>query len=162
MGNDTSLTRRSQRGQAAFEFIFAMLVLMGMIAVLFQVLHFELDIFNKTMIARYKLLEEARQDEDTTRPRMITTTIEGKAIEDLIPWTVPFQSTSGEKYGPKEVYWKCGTQYLFPGGEAGLTGFKVGIGALMVADHIQDLSGNSETLFSALGDVTGGLGSICQ
>lgn len=154
--------RHKQRGQAAFEFIFALLILMGMIAVLFQALHFELDVFNKTMLVRYKLLEEARKDEDETRPRMITEELEGKELGDLIPWEVPFQTAASDlKYGPKTVSWQCGTKYFFPGGDAALTGMKTGIGLLMVADHAQDLAGHGDELFEALGSATDAIASAC-
>lgn len=164
MGNDSSLMRRrAQRGQAAMEFIFAMLILMGIIAVLFQVLHFELDVFNKTMMTRYKLLETARENEDTTRPRMISEEIEGKQLGDLIPWEVPFQSSSVShlKYGPKSVYWQCGTKYFFPGGDVAEVAYKVAVAGLLTADHYEDTAGHVETVFSGLGSATGTLAGFC-
>lgn len=47
-----SRRRRTEQGQAAVEFVLAMIFVIATAAVLFQALHFELDVFNRSMVAR--------------------------------------------------------------------------------------------------------------
>ena len=138
-----------------------MLILIALAAVLFQGMMFERDIFNKTMVARYKLLEQARQNEHKTRPRMIDETIEGEQLGDLIPYEVPFQADSSLRYGPKKVYLQCGTMHMFPGGDDGVTGWKAGITGMLILDHYEDTAGYAQQVLSGVGSITGAISGAC-
>ncbi len=164
MAHDPALSvPRTESGQAAVEFVFALVFLIAMAAVLFQALQFELDVFNKTWTTRYDLFEAAREDEPDNRPRMISEPIEGKRLGDLTPFSVPFQATDLEaRYGPKQVYVQCGTKYFFPGGDTAETIYDLALVGLLVADHLEQSSGNVEQVFSAVSGLTGALASACN
>lgn len=104
------------RGQAAVEFVFALVILLAFVAVLFQALHFELDVFNKVGLLRYRALKTARQSQDKVEPYYISDiTIEGKELGDLTFYTVPFQEDDlTQHYGPKRLVVRRGTQHWDP------------------------------------------------
>ncbi len=140
-----------ERGQAAVEFLFAFLFILGLAAGLYQALHFELDVFNKMGQLRYKVFKEARRDQDTTQMRWVEQQIEGKQLSDLTTYDVPFQDfDSTLHYGPKFYSMRAGTKYWFPGGDSAETALDVAIVAGLIADHWEPTSGVFGQVFDAL------------
>lgn len=141
---------RPQRGQAATELVFCLLFLAAFVAVLFQALHFELDVFNKTELLRYKALHRARQDQDTTDPETITDeTVQGKNLSDLTTYTVPLQEIdTSQHWGPKRLVIRHGTKYWDP------TQFHEDweFLALLTPDHYETTSGAIGKIFDVLKD----------
>jgi hypothetical protein len=163
MGNSHTLTRRASRGQAAMEFVLALFWIVALAAVLFQALHFELDVFNKMGELRYKVFHTARQDQDTTSGRMINDSIQGKNLGDLVGYTIPAQEIDDSlHYGPKEFSVFCGSKKWFPGGDGAETALDVVIGLGLAADHMEDYSGFAGTAFDALSTALGAVGSFCS
>jgi hypothetical protein len=149
-----------QQGQAAVEFIFAIVMLVTIAAVLFQALHFELDVFNKTMVARYELLRKARVNEISKERGPISQQIVGKWIDDVVPYRVPFQPDNlNIRYGPKYIHTECGTKYTFPLPEGLYDG---GLIALLVLDLYESTAGNIGTVFGPIESVTSALGALCD
>jgi hypothetical protein len=103
-----------QKGQAAIEFVFALLFIIIITAALFQALSFELDVFNQSMVARFELFREAHQSQDTTPCRSINKQFQGRKVSEFAPWRVPYQDSSirNLKYGPKRYYGERGTKYI--------------------------------------------------
>lgn len=165
MGNNHTLRRRARgvRGQAAMEFVVSLIWIVFLAAVLFQALHFELDVFNKMGELRYKVFQTARQNQDTTSGRMISDTIQGKDLGDLVGFTIPAQNIdSSLHYGPKTFSVFCGSKKWFPGGDAAETALDVAIGLGLAADHMEDYSGFANTAFDALSSALGAVGSFCS
>ena len=145
--------RKAQSGQAAVEFLFAMMGVIALAAGLFQVLHFELDVFNKMGILRSKSFSRMHYNNQQYNNDLgdDSQTVSFKTFSQLVPYTVPFQSVSPAKYPDKKLYYKRGTQFCFPGGAAASTGFLVGAGACMaLADHYEDSAGNCKQLYNIL------------
>lgn len=158
MADDSTLRRRrpAAKGQAAMEFVIALFWIVALAAVLFQALHFELDVFNKMNELRYKVFHEARQNQDTTSGRMIDDSIEGKNLGDLTGYSLPAQDAdSSLHYGPKKFYVFCGSKKFFPGGDGGETALDVAITAGLIADHYEDTSGFAGTAFDFLSTAFG-------
>jgi hypothetical protein len=151
------------RGQAAMEFVVSLIWIVFLAAVLFQALHFELDVFNKMGELRYKVFHTAREDQDTTAGRMINDSIQGKDLGDLVGFTIPAQDIdSSLHYGPKTFSVFCGSKKWFPGGDAAETALDVAIGLGLAADHMEDYSGFANTAFDALSSALGAVGSFCS
>lgn len=152
---------RRQSGQAAFEFVFAMLWIICLASVLFQAMHFELDVFNKMNTLRYNVFKVARENQNTTAYRTINQSIQGKPLSDLTGYRVPFQTTDQSLfYGPKKFYVGCGTKTNAFIGPA-TTAFKVAAVIGLTADHYEPTSGNFGTVISGLSSVTGAVGGVC-
>lgn len=165
MGHHYTLTQsaRGARGQAAMEFVLALFWIVALAAVLFQALHFELDVFNKMGELRYKVFHTARQDQDTTSGRMISDSIQGKNLGDLVGYTIPAQEIDDSlHYGPKEFSVFCGSKKWFPGGDAAETALDVAITAGLIADHYEDTSGFAGTAFDFLSTAFGAVGDLCS
>ena len=155
----TLTLRKRQRGQAAFEFVFAMLWIIALASVLFQALHFELDVFNKMNTLRFKVFKDARENQPTTSYRTINQSIQGKPLSDLTGYRVPFQTVDQSlKYGPKRFYVNCGTKSV-----AGpfTTAFKALAVAGLIADHFEDQSGLFNSGISGLNSAVGAIAGIC-
>lgn len=80
--------RAAERGQGAVEFVFGMLVLLAIVSVLYQALHFELDVFNRLNEGRYNAFRTAHQDQDTTDDAYFGQSIEFTRLGQ-IQWTIP-------------------------------------------------------------------------
>lgn len=140
-----------QRGQAATEFVLCLLILIAFVAVVFQALHFELDVFNKTELLRYRVLHRAKQSQDTTDPEMITDeTIQGKNLGDLTFYPVPLQEIDlSQHWGPKRLVIRHGTQYWDPTPIHGEGAFFLAL----LPDHYEPTSGFVGQAFEFLADV---------
>lgn len=148
--------QQQERGQAAVEFVLAFMFIIALTAVLFQALHFELDVFNRSMLARYELLKEARHDQEETDGHNISKTIEGETLADLIGFEVPFQDTdTSQRYGPKQIYTRHGTKYLDPLGDVLHEDWQ--FAALLLPDHYEPTSGYIGQAFEVLSQITGAL-----
>jgi hypothetical protein len=141
--------KQTERGQAAVEFVLAFLFVLAVVSVLFQALHFELDVFNKSLLARYELLKEARQNQDDTDGHLISKEVEGKRLGDLLGFNVPFQDTDLDaKYGPKQLWTRHGTKYWDPAGSVGHS--QAVFFGLLAVDHYEDSAGYVGDLFGML------------
>lgn len=142
---------RPQRGQAAVEFVFSLVLLLAFVAVMFQALHFELDVFNKSALLRYRTLHAAREDQETTDPTWISDiTVEGKSLRDLTFFTVPLQEIDLEQhYGPKRLVMRKGTKYWDPLPALHSTG---SFFLLLGPDHYEPTSGYVGDAFGVLSD----------
>ncbi|MHB0968175.1 MAG: hypothetical protein ACYC7A_06870 [Thermoanaerobaculia bacterium] len=159
MADRTSLIRtRRASGQAAMEFVVALVWIIALTALIYQALHFELDVFNKLGELRYRVFRMARQNQDSTKGRMISEAVEGKQLGEIVPYTVPGQYVDSTlRYGPKNFYIHCGTRKWFPGGDGVETTLKGAIIAGLVTDHAKVVP---EWMGTALGEVHSVLGEI--
>lgn len=149
---------RSASGQAAMEFVIALVWIIALSALIFQALHFELDVFNKMGELRYRVFRTVRQNQDSTKGRMISESIEGKQLSEIVPFAVPGQYVDATlRYGPKNFYIHCGTRKWFPGGDGVETGLKGTIIAGLLTDHAKIVP---EWMGTALDGVHSALGEI--
>lgn len=155
--------KRSSRGQAALEFLFALLFLIALISLLFQALHFELDVFNKSNETRYRFFEKAHKNQHTTELGDIQEELEGEKLKDLIPYTVLFQP-SGEignlQFGPRYLRGKRGTEYW---SLATLPGLEYAFIGVLVADHYEKTAGKVTDILGQFTNIlSGALGNQSQ
>jgi hypothetical protein len=139
----TSLSSRRQgvqRGQAAVEFVLCLFLLLAFVAVMFQALHFELDVFNQSALLRYRALQRARESQDTTEATLVTDiAVQGKNLSDLTFFSVPLQEADlNQHYGPKHLVIRHGTKYWDPISPLHETWT---FSAMLAADHYEDSSG---------------------
>jgi hypothetical protein len=148
-----------QKGQAAVEFVFALLFLIALSMVLFQALHFELDVFNKMGILRGKSMERMHYnnqqhdhgfDDDSQ-------TVSFKPLSDLTGYRVIFQTADQNmKYPDKRLSYKRGTAPALPGGlSTGIIG--VAIGCIATLDHVESTSGNCTVPFEVINSALGAI-----
>ena len=105
--------QRCDSGQAAVEFVFALIFIIAITAVLFQVLNFELDVFNQSMVARYEFMEKFQEEQDTTPCEAFEIEFSGRELGDHSPFEAPYQAVDDSlKYGPKKYHGERGTQYI--------------------------------------------------
>jgi hypothetical protein len=135
----TSRRSRGQRGQAVTELALCLLLLIAFTTAVMQALHFELDVFNKSELLRYRALHRARQNQDTTDPETVTDeTVQGKDLSDLTFFKVPLQDVDlSQHWGPKHLVIRHGTQYWDPTPIHGEGAFFLALGI----DHYEDSSG---------------------
>ena len=104
---------KDKRGQAAVEFVFALIFIIAITAVLFQALNFELDVFNQSMVARYEFMEKFQEDQDETPCEEFNIEFSGRELGEHSPFEAPYQVVDDSlKYGPKKYYGERGTQYI--------------------------------------------------
>ena len=144
-----------QRGQSALEFLLALLIAISLGGLLFQALHFELDVFNRSALARHTLFEKAKQNQPGTDSELVSEEITGKRIGDLPVRVLEQAGTDiGDlRYGPRNFRMLRGTKAWDPLG-AGLTGTLDG---MLVADHSQYLAGYVGEVLGYLSDAAGAL-----
>jgi len=152
MSDHSSLTRtrrHSQSGQAAVEFVLALIVVIGLAGVLFQALHFELDVYNRSNLARYIALRAVHDDPSDKEPESVETPIRGEDIGTLVPYVIPGQDIDSTiHYGPRNFVVRRGTKGFDPIGP-------IVVGALAIAlaaDHYEDTSGNMGTAAGVIND----------
>jgi hypothetical protein len=156
IGTTMRIRRKQEQGQAAIEFVFALLFIIIITAALFQALAFELDVFNQSMLARYELLRIARQNQDTTPCRSFNQPFQGKKIKEFAPWGVPYQTVNRNLYyGPKRLYGERGTKHFDRLEYSGIGLHAWGYWfALLTVDHYEGtadkLSGPLKGIISAL------------
>jgi hypothetical protein len=143
---------RAQRGQAAIEFVFILLIILGLAAVLYQAMHFELDVFNKMGMLRYKVMKEAHEDQDETEMETIDNiTVQGKNLDDLTPYSPPLQDVDGTMhYGPKKLVIKHGTKYWDP--ISFMHSFWEWSGLLLLT-HEEDAANAIDSVLGSIGDM---------
>ncbi len=147
--------RRSQvqQGQAAVEFLFGLLFLIALVSLLFQALHFELDVFNKSNQTRYDFFHKAHQSQNTKSLEDIDESLEGKKLSELVPYTVLFQPT-GEignlKFGPRKLRGKRGTKEWTVATLPGIEGIVVPV---LAADHYEETAGEIASALGAVGSL---------
>jgi len=131
--------RKAEGGQAAVEFVFSLLLLAAFTAVLFQALHFELDVFNKSAGLRYRSLMHARENQERTEPELLRDVrAQGKDIRNLTFFTVPLQDVDlSLHYGPKRLVIRHGTRYWDPSPIHSQGAFE----AALLFDHYEDSAG---------------------
>lgn len=150
-----SRRRRTEQGQAAVEFVLAMIFVIATAAVLFQALHFELDVFNRSMVARYELFREAHDSPDEREPETISEEIRGEDIGDLVPYTVPGQEIDESlHYGPRQFKMRRGSKYYDPVDFA--HEWYVFSAALLI-DHYEESAGYYGEAFGFLSPIIDGL-----
>jgi hypothetical protein len=155
MADHSALRRirsRGQRGQAAVEFVFCMILVIGLAAALFQALQFERDVFNKSLMARYQALKDIHDSPDDKDPETIRKTIEGKQLSELVPYTIPGQEIDGSlHYGPKKFSVRRGTKRWDPAEALHSAWAFAGI---LTVDHYEDSAGYVGDMFGYLSQVT--------
>jgi hypothetical protein len=136
----SSRRQGAQRGQAAVEFVLCLFLLLAFVAVMFQALHFELDVFNQSALLRYRALQRARESQDTTDAALLTdVAVQGKNLGDLTFFSVPLQEADrNQHYGPKHLVIRHGTKYWDPIPFLHETWT---FSLMLAADHYQDTSG---------------------
>lgn len=141
-----------EKGQAAVEFIFALLFLIALSMVLFQALHFELDVFNKMGILRGKSMERMRFNNQQFDNGFNddSQTVSFKPLRDLTGYRVIFQTEDqDQKYPDKRLSYKRGTAPALPGGLS--TGIiAIAITCIATFDHVESTSGNCTVPFEAI------------
>jgi hypothetical protein len=145
----SSRRRGAQRGQAAVEFVLCLFLLLAFVAVMFQALHFELDVFNQSALLRYRALQRARESQDTTEATLVTdVAVQGKNLGELTFFSVPLQEADmSQHYGPKHLVIRHGTKYWDP---IPLLHSKWAFAPLLAVDHIQEWSGHVSQPFEFL------------
>ncbi len=141
-----------QKGQAAVEFIFALLFLIAFSMVLFQALHFELDVFNKMGILRAKSMERMHYNNQQFNNRFDddSQTVSFKPLRDLTGYRVIFQTADQNmKYPDKRLSYKRGTAPALPGGLSTAL-IATAIGCIGFFDHAEDSAGNCTVPFEAI------------
>jgi hypothetical protein len=132
-----------QAGQAAFEFVLALFFLIALTAMLFQALHFERDVFNQSMIARFEFFKEAHTNQDDTPCRSFDIAFQGKELGD-IGFEVPGQTIDESiHYGVKRYRGERGSKYIDTFSMA--HEFFVWT-AVMLPDHYEETAGNVDDL----------------
>jgi len=85
-------TESAQQGQTAVEFVFVLLILIAGMAGLYQVLHFERDVFNRLLYVRQQTMREAHYDQfNTTKTFFSGNTMEFRRFGELLNSPVPLQ-----------------------------------------------------------------------
>lgn len=106
---------RRQRGQATVEFAFALIGLIALIAGLYQALHFELDVFNRLNLLRYRAVRLAHRDQLTVTRRYVPVVATFQPVAEVTPIRVPFQTADlSIRYGPKTFYVRQGAKWKDP------------------------------------------------
>lgn len=145
---------RRQLGQAAVEFIFALLFVIALASVLYQVLHFELDVFNKMGILRFKSVQRMHYNNQQYDHEFDddSQTVSFKPLSQLTSYRVIFQTADQNmKYPDKRLSYKRGSKFFFPGGSAAYALLISGTAACIgLADHFEDTAGNCVTPYKVL------------
>ncbi|HUF18075.1 MAG TPA: hypothetical protein VMS12_08545 [Thermoanaerobaculia bacterium] len=145
----------SQHGQAAVEFIFALLFLIALASVMYQALHFELDVFNKMGILRFKSFQRMHMNNQQFNSGFADDNqmVSFKPLSQLTNYRVIFQTVNtNQKYPDKTLYYKRGTQPALPGGLT--TGVLVAAGICIgTLDHVESTAGNCVKPFEAINAV---------
>lgn len=145
----------SRKGQAAVEFVFALLFLIAISSVLYQVLHFELDVFNKMGILRFKSFQRMHYNNQQFNHGFNDDNqmVSFKPLSQLTDYRVIFQTVNqSSKYADKRLFYKRGTQPALPGGLT--TGVLVAaLVCIGTADHIESSAGNCVRPFEAISSV---------
>jgi hypothetical protein len=154
------LRKRSERGQAAVEFVFSLMIIIALSSLLYQAMNFELDVYNKSAAARYDLFRKAHQgDESQTDGEDISSPITGKNLSDVTSYRVLLQPSTGGlaslHYGPRTYYGYHGTKYwdVLPG----ISGI---LDVLLLADHYEDTAGKAADVVGEFDSILNALNSI--
>ena len=106
----------SQRGQSAVEFVFVLVVVVAGMAGLYQVLHFERDVFNRLLYLRQIAMRQVHVDQDTTKKTFFTVgPVEFRTFGELLRSPVPLQVIDPSlRYSAKTLKVRRGTRYYDP------------------------------------------------
>ena len=142
----------SQKGQAAVEFVFALIFLVAISSVLYQVLHFELDVFNKMGILRFKSFQRMHFNNQQFNNGFNDDNqmVSFKPLSQLTDYRVIFQTVNqNSRYADKRLFYKRGTAPALPGGLS--TGvIALAITCIATLDHVESTAGNCVTPFEAI------------
>lgn len=134
-------SNRPQRGQAAVEWVLTLPILILLIAVLYQALMFERDVFNKMNLMRYEAFKRAHEGQNVegmAEYSILEVRTQGETLANLTGFVIPSQTVDTEhRYGPKTFYFPCGTKRFFPGGDTGETILDVFEIAAVIVDHYE-------------------------
>ena len=139
------------------EWVLTLPIIVVMIAVLYQALMFERDVFNKMNIARYQAFKEAHERQNVdgmAEYEIFQVEVQGEKVGDLTSFSIPAQTVDPERrYGPRTYHFPCGTKRYFPGGSIAETALDVAEVAMVVADHYEDTAEYVDDVTDALGEV---------
>lgn len=144
------------------EFVLVLPLLVFFIAVLYQALMFELDVYNKMGELRYKVFHRAHEEQnEIVGSELIDEQIEGEPLSEIIGFEIPGQELEADfTYGPKHFYMRRGTKSALPDWVA--TALDIAIAAGLVADIYEGSSGHMGDAFESLDTVTSTFNSICD
>ena len=149
----------SQKGQAAVEFVFALIFLVAISSVLYQVLHFELDVFNKMGILRFKSFQRMHFNNQQFNNGFNDDNqmVSFKPLSQLTDYRVIFQTVNqNSRYADKRLFYKRGTQAALPAGLT--TGLVIAaIACFTGPDHFESSAGNCD---APLGVINSALNAI--
>jgi len=115
LASSTSSTRAAQVGQGTFEFALVILFVVIMLSALYQALHFELDVFNRISLLRFRVMQDAHDNQYDRVKGFPTESMDFRNISDLTPVLLMTQSVDSTlQYGPKSVRYRVGTKYTEP------------------------------------------------
>jgi hypothetical protein len=108
--------RRRQHGQTAVEFLFALLIIIAGLAGLYQVLHFERDVFNRLLYLRQVTFRQMHVDQDTTKKTFFAVgPTEFRPVGALLHSPVPLQVLDPAlRYPSKYLHVRKGTRFYDP------------------------------------------------
>jgi hypothetical protein len=115
LASSTSSTRAAQAGQGTFEFALVILFVVIMLSALYQALHFELDVFNRISLLRFRIMQDAHDKQYDRVKSFPTESMDFRNISDLTPVLLMTQSSDSTlQYGPKSLRYRVGTKYTEP------------------------------------------------
>lgn len=111
-----STDQPNQRGQSAVEFVFVLVVIVAGMAGLYQVLHFERDVFNRLLYLRQIAMRQVHIDQDTTKKTFFTVgPVEFRPFGELLRSAVPLQVIDPSlRYSARTLHVRRGTRYYDP------------------------------------------------
>lgn len=106
----------TERGQTAVEFVFVLLILIAGMAGLYQVLHFERDVFNRLLFLRKAAMRDLHRDQDITPKTLgVVGPAEFRPFGKLLNSPVPLQVIDPNiRYSPRVLQIRRGTRYYEP------------------------------------------------
>ena len=107
---------QTQTGQATFEFVLAVLFIIITLSALYQALHFELDVFNKISLLRYRIMDEAHRKQAEDAKSFPSEPMDFRPLVQLTPVLLMTQDVTDPtlQYGPKSFRYRIGTKFAEP------------------------------------------------
>jgi hypothetical protein len=106
---------RAQSGQATFEFVLAVIFIIVSLSALYQALHFELDAFNKISLLRFRVMDEAHENQHNQDKSFPSESMDFRPVHQLTPVLLMTQDIDPMlQYGPKSFRYRKGTKYAEP------------------------------------------------
>lgn len=108
-------TERGQSGQATFEFVLALIFIIVSLSALYQALHFELDAFNKISLLRFRVMDEAHENQHNQEKSFPSEPMDFRPLYQLTPVLLMTQDVDPTlQYGPKSFRYRKGTKFAEP------------------------------------------------